>query len=52
MLDGAAKITPMLAECWGCPRGDDRPRKHVRCREPYNSATKAGIKPIIGVEVI
>ncbi len=41
---------PRRVERLGCPRWDDRPRKHVRCQRVLQLTTKAGIKPIIGVE--
>lgn len=53
MLDGAAKITPMLAEVerLGMPAvGMTDHGNMFGASEFYNSATKAGIKPIIGVE--
>ena len=54
MLDGAAKISPMLAS----PRLSVRDARHgmtdhgnmFGASEFYNAATKVGIKPIIGVE--
>lgn len=53
MLDGAAKITPMLAEAerLGMPAiGMTDHGNMFGASEFYNSATKAGIKPIIGIE--
>ncbi|ATA28858.1 DNA polymerase III subunit alpha [Mycobacterium lepraemurium] len=53
MLDGAAKITPMLAEVerLGMPAvGMTDHGNMFGASEFYNVATKAGIKPIIGVE--
>ncbi|OBA77743.1 DNA polymerase III subunit alpha [Mycobacterium sp. 1164966.3] len=53
MLDGAAKITPMLAEVdrLGMPAiGMTDHGNMFGASEFYNAATKAGIKPIIGVE--
>ncbi len=53
MLDGAAKITPMLAEAQrlGMPAiGMTDHGNMFGASEFYNSATKAGIKPIIGIE--
>src|SRR4029077_6005447 len=53
MLDGAAKITPMLAEAQRL----EMPAIGMTARENmcgpsefYNSASEVGIKPIIGVE--
>ncbi len=53
MLDGAAKISPMLAEAQrlGMPAiGMTDHGNMFGASEFYNAATKAGIKPIIGVE--
>ena len=53
MLDGAAKITPMLAEAQRLGMSAIGMTDHGNmfgASEFYNSATKAGIKPIIGVE--
>ncbi|MEV0670193.1 DNA polymerase III subunit alpha [Mycobacterium sp. NPDC050441] len=53
MLDGAAKITPMLAEAerLGMPAiGMTDHGNMFGASEFYNSATKVGIKPIIGIE--
>ncbi|MGB8391060.1 DNA polymerase III subunit alpha, partial [Mycobacterium sp.] len=53
MLDGAAKITPMLAEVerLGMPAvGMTDHGNMFGASEFYNAAAKAGIKPIIGVE--
>ncbi|WP_264992071.1 DNA polymerase III subunit alpha, partial [Mycobacterium montefiorense] len=53
MLDGAAKITPMLAEVQrlGMPAvGMTDHGNMFGASEFYNEATKIGIKPIIGVE--
>ncbi|QRY49745.1 DNA polymerase III subunit alpha [Mycolicibacterium septicum] len=53
MLDGAAKITPMLAEAQrlGMPAiGMTDHGNMFGASEFYNSATKVGIKPIIGIE--
>jgi len=53
MLDGAAKITPMLTEVerLGMPAvGMTDHGNMFGASEFYNSAAKAGIKPIIGVE--
>src|SRR3979490_2388792 len=53
MLDGAAKITPMLAEGGrvGEPAvGMTDHGNMFGASEFYNVATKPGIKPIIGVE--
>lgn len=53
MLDGAAKIGPMLAEVerLGMPAiGMTDHGNMFGASEFYNSATKAGVKPIIGVE--
>ncbi len=53
MLDGAAKITPMLAEAQrlGMPAiGMTDHGNMFGASEFYNAATKAGIKPIIGIE--
>jgi len=53
MLDGAAKITPMLAEAQrlGMPAiGMTDHGNMFGASEFYNAATSAGIKPIIGVE--
>ena len=53
MLDGAAKITPMLAEAQRLEMPAIGMTDHGNmfgASEFYNSATKAGIKPIIGVE--
>ncbi|KHO21959.1 DNA polymerase III subunit alpha [Mycolicibacterium setense] len=53
MLDGAAKISPMLAEAQrlGMPAiGMTDHGNMFGASEFYNSATKAGIKPIIGIE--
>jgi len=53
MLDGAAKITPMLAEAQRLEMPAIGMTDHGNmfgASEFYNAATKAGIKPIIGVE--
>ncbi|ORA79127.1 DNA polymerase III subunit alpha [Mycobacterium malmoense] len=53
MLDGAAKITPMLAEAERLEMAAIGMTDHGNmfgASEFYNAATKAGIKPIIGVE--
>lgn len=53
MLDGAAKITPMLAEAERLEMPAIGMTDHGNmfgASEFYNAATKAGIKPIIGVE--
>lgn len=53
MLDGAAKITPMLAEAQRLEMPAIGMTDHGNmfgASEFYNSATKAGIKPIIGIE--
>ena len=53
MLDGAAKITPMLAEAQRLEMPAIGMTDHGNmfgASEFYNSATKTGIKPIIGVE--
>lgn len=53
MLDGAAKITPMLAEVerLGMPAvGMTDHGNMFGASEFYNAATKVGVKPIIGVE--
>jgi DNA polymerase III subunit alpha len=53
MLDGAAKITPMLAEAERLQMPAIGMTDHGNmfgASEFYNAATKAGIKPIIGVE--
>lgn len=53
MLDGAAKIAPMLAEAQRLEMPAIGMTDHGNmfgASEFYNSATKAGIKPIIGVE--
>ena len=53
MLDGAAKIKPMLAEAQrlGMPAiGMTDHGNMFGASEFYNAATKVGIKPIIGVE--
>src|SRR3984957_14606816 len=53
MLDGAAKITPMLAEVDRLQMPAIGMTDHGNmfgASEFYNGATKAGIKPIIGVE--
>ncbi len=53
MLDGAAKITPMLAEAQRLGMSAIGMTDHGNmfgASEFYNSATKAGIKPIIGIE--
>ena len=53
MLDGAAKITPMLSEAQRLEMPAIGMTDHGNmfgASEFYNSATKAGIKPIIGVE--
>ena len=53
MLDGAAKITPMLAEAQrlGMPAiGMTDHGNMFGASEFYDAATKVGIKPIIGVE--
>ncbi len=53
MLDGAAKISPMLAEAQRLQMPAIGMTDHGNmfgASEFYNSATKVGIKPIIGVE--
>ena len=53
MLDGAAKITPMLAEAQRLEMPAIGMTDHGNmfgASEFYNAATRAGIKPIIGVE--
>lgn len=53
MLDGAAKITPMLAEAQRLQMPAIGMTDHGNmfgASEFYNAATRAGIKPIIGVE--
>jgi DNA polymerase III subunit alpha len=53
MLDGAAKITPLLAEVERLQMPAIGMTDHGNmfgASEFYNEATKAGIKPIIGVE--
>ncbi|MDQ2628604.1 MAG: PHP domain-containing protein, partial [Actinomycetota bacterium] len=53
MLDGAAKIAPMLAEAQRLEMPAIGMTDHGNmfgASEFYNGATKAGIKPIIGVE--
>src|ERR1700739_872979 len=53
MLDGAAKITPMLAEAERLQMpaiGMTDHENMLGASEFYNAATNAGIKPIIGVE--
>ena len=53
MLDGAAKITPLLAEVERLQMPAIGMTDHGNmfgASEFYNAATKAGIKPIIGVE--
>lgn len=53
MLDGAAKIAPMLAEAQRLDMPAIGMTDHGNmfgASEFYNAATKAGIKPIIGVE--
>src|ERR1700704_702980 len=53
MLDGAAKITPMLAEAQRLQMPAIGMTDHGNmfgASEFYNSATEVGIKPIIGVE--
>ena len=53
MLDGAAKITPMLAEAQRLEMSAIGMTDHGNMygsSEFYNAATKVGIKPIIGVE--
>ncbi|MBY0442482.1 MAG: DNA polymerase III subunit alpha [Mycobacteriaceae bacterium] len=53
MLDGAAKITPMLAEAQRLDMPAIGMTDHGNmfgASEFYNAATKAGVKPIIGVE--
>ncbi|BBY20943.1 DNA-directed DNA polymerase [Mycobacterium stomatepiae] len=53
MLDGAAKITPMLAEVQRLEMPAVGMTDHGNmfgASEFYNAATKVGIKPIIGVE--
>ena len=53
MLDGAAKITPMLAEVERLEMPAIGMTDHGNmfgASEFYNAATAAGIKPIIGVE--
>src|SRR5690625_1454000 len=53
MLDGAAKIAPLLAEAQRLEMSAIGMTDHGNmfgASEFYNAATKAGIKPIIGVE--
>src|SRR5246127_3663362 len=53
MLDGAAKITPMLAEAERLQMPAIGMTDHGNmfgASEFYNAATEAGIKPIIGIE--
>src|SRR6201998_4385487 len=53
MLDGAAKITPMLAEAERLQMPAIGMTDHGNmfgASEFYNAATRPGIKPIIGVE--
>src|SRR6202789_4550527 len=53
MLDGAAKVAPMLAEAERLPRRAIGMPDHgnmLGASEFYNGATAAGIKPIIGIE--
>jgi DNA polymerase-3 subunit alpha len=53
MLDGAAKITPMLAEAQRLEMPAIGMTDHGNmfgASEFYNAATKVGIKPIIGIE--
>ena len=53
MLDGAAKITPMLAEAQRLEMSAIGMTDHGNmfgASEFYNAATEVGIKPIIGVE--
>ena len=53
MLDGAAKITPMLAEAQRLEMPAIGMTDHGNmygASEFYNAATSAGVKPIIGVE--
>ncbi|MDI3315726.1 MAG: DNA polymerase III subunit alpha [Mycobacterium sp.] len=53
MLDGAAKITPMLAEAQRLGMSAIGMTDHGNmfgASEFYNAATEAGIKPIIGIE--
>lgn len=53
MLDGAAKITPMMAEAQRLEMPAIGMTDHGNmfgASEFYNTATKVGIKPIIGVE--
>ena len=53
MLDGAAKITPMLAEAQRLDMPAIGMTDHGNmfgASEFYHAATKAGVKPIIGVE--
>ena len=53
MLDGAAKITPMLAEAQRLEMPALGMTDHGNmfgASEFYNTATEAGVKPIIGVE--
>ncbi len=53
MLDGAAKIAPMLAEAQRLEMSAIGMTDHGNmfgASEFYNAATAAGIKPIIGVE--
>ena len=53
MLDGAAKISPMLAEAQRLEMPAIGMTDHGNmfgASEFYNAATKAGIKPIIGIE--
>src|SRR6201997_4300427 len=53
MLDGAAKITPLLAEAERLQMPAIGMTDHGNmfgASEVYNAATKAGIKPIIGIE--
>lgn len=53
MLDGAAKVAPMIAEAQRLEMPAIGMTDHGNmfgASEFYNSATKAGIKPIIGIE--
>jgi DNA polymerase-3 subunit alpha len=53
MLDGAAKVKPMLAEAQRLQMPAIGMTDHGNmfgASEFYNSATEAGIKPIIGTE--
>ena len=54
LLDGAARVKALVSRRQGVRHArarDHRPRLHVRRRDFYKAATKAGVKPIIGCEV-